>query len=51
MIHAELDIDVYFIGIQPVQTVLGQPVSAEVSRAVQQLSDALLKIFPPAKNA
>lgn len=51
MIRAELDIDVYFIGIQPVQTTLGQPVSAEVSRAVQQLSDALLKIFPPAKNA
>ncbi len=50
MIRAELDIDVYFIGIQPAQTALGQPVSAEVGRAVQRLSDDLLKIFPPAKN-
>lgn len=51
MIRAELDIDVHFIGIQPAQTTLGQPVSTEVSRAVQQLSDILLKLFPPAKNA
>jgi len=51
MIRAELDIDVYFIGIQPALTTLGQPVSAEVSGAVQRLSDALLKIFPSVKNA
>jgi hydrogenase 3 maturation protease len=47
MIRAELDIDVYFIGIQPVQTALGQPISEQVSLAVQQLSEGLIELFPP----
>jgi Ni,Fe-hydrogenase maturation factor len=46
MIRSQLDVEVYFIGIQPAQTALGQPISAQVKRAVQQLSNLLTKIFP-----
>ena len=42
-------LDVYFIGIQPAQTQLGQPVSAQIDKAIRQLSKALLEIFPPKK--
>ena len=41
--------DVYFVGIQPAQTQLGQSVSPQVSRAVQQLSKILAEIFPLAE--
>ncbi len=47
MIAQAIKVDVYFIGIQPAQTGLGQPVSAEVSRAVQLLAHTLSGIFPP----
>ena len=40
-------LDVYFVGIQPAQTQLGQPVSEPVSQAIQKLSQALTDIFPP----
>lgn len=46
MITRAIEVDVYFAGIQPAQTRLGQPVSAEVSRAVQLLSHILAKILP-----
>ena len=49
MIHQEIDVDVYIVGIQPAQTQLGQSVSAQVSKAVQSLIDSLSRIFPPAK--
>ena len=41
--------DVYFVGIQPAQTQLGESVSPQVSQAVQQLSKILAEIFPLAK--
>jgi len=44
-----IKVDVYFIGIQPAQTQLGQSVSEEVSQAVQQLSQILAEVFPPAE--
>ncbi|GAF71388.1 unnamed protein product [marine sediment metagenome] len=47
MIRRDIEVDVYFIGVQPAQTQLGQSISAEVSRAVQQLSQTLIEIFPP----
>jgi len=49
MIRSELELDVYFVGIQPAQTRLGQPISVEVNEAVRWLIRALTEIFPPAK--
>ena len=49
MIRRDLDVDIYFIGIQPAQTQLGQPVSPPVAQAIQQLTDLLDELFPPLK--
>jgi len=49
MICQSIDADVYFIGIQPAQTRLGESVSPQVTEAIQQLSHILTKIFPPGK--
>jgi len=40
---------VYFVGIQPAQTQLGQSVSVEVNQAIQWLTHTLTEIFPPEK--
>ena len=40
------NVDVYFVGIQPGQTQLGQSISPEVGRAVQRLVCVLIEIFP-----
>ncbi len=45
MITNEIDLQVYFIGIQPLQTQMGCPLSVEVYEAVQQLISILTKIF------
>jgi len=42
-----IKVDVYFVGIQPAQTQLGQSVSEPVSRAIQQLAQILAKTFTP----
>ncbi len=47
MIRSELDVNVYFIGIQPAQTQLGQSLSNEVSEAANQLAGVLFEIFGP----
>lgn len=49
IIRRSIQVDVYFVGIQPAQTQLGQSVSADVSRAIEKLSDIIVDIFPPAK--
>ena len=49
MVRQNIQVDVYFIGIQPAQTQLGQPVSAAVNKAIEKLSVVLAKIFPPLK--
>jgi len=49
MVRQDMDVDVYFIGIQPAQTRLGQPISVEVNEPVRWLIRALTEIFPPAK--
>jgi len=49
MVCREIEVDVYFIGIQPAQTQLGQAVSSQMRHAIQELSDTLLGIFPPYK--
>ncbi len=47
MIRQDLDADVYFVGIQPAQTRIGESVSAEVADAIQWLVGTLAEIFPP----
>jgi hydrogenase 3 maturation protease len=49
MICRSIKVDVYFIGIQPAQTNLGQSVSPEVNGAIQQLLYVLNGIFPLGK--
>lgn len=46
MICKRIKVDVYFVGIQPAQTQLGQPMSKEVSLAVKLLTQKLTDIFP-----
>jgi hydrogenase 3 maturation protease len=45
MITRQIKVDVYLIGIQPAQTQLGQSTSTPVSKAIQQLSQALAEVF------
>jgi hydrogenase 3 maturation protease len=49
MVRQSIQLDVYFIGIQPAQTQLGQPVSAAVNKAIEKLLAVLTEIFPPLK--
>jgi hydrogenase maturation protease HycI len=49
IIGKSIQVDVYFVGIQPAQTHLGQSVSAAVSRAIERLSGVLTEVFPPLK--
>lgn len=49
MVCRSIEVDVYFIGIQPAQTQLDQSVSGPVSKAIQQLANVLTEIFPPRK--
>lgn len=45
MVRQDIEVDVCFVGIQPAQTGLGQPVSPPVTRAIRQLSQILTEIF------
>jgi hydrogenase 3 maturation protease len=47
LVRRSIQVDVYFIGIQPVQTQLGQPVSGAVNKAIEKLSAVLAEVFPP----
>jgi len=49
MVRSAIEVDVYFVGIQPAQTKLGQSVSVAVKEAIQWLVRSLAEIFPPAK--
>jgi hydrogenase 3 maturation protease len=46
MIAEAIKVNVYFVGIQPGQTQLGQPVCPQVSEALQWLVRTLADIFP-----
>jgi len=46
MVCQSIEVDVYFIGIQPAQIKLGQSVSPQISQAIQQISRTLMEIFP-----
>ena len=47
MIAQAIEVEVYFIGIQPVQVRLGEPICPEVNRAIKHLVEVLSEIFPP----
>jgi len=47
MITQEIDVNVNFIGIQPLQTQMGHPLSTEVDKAAKQLISILTEIFGP----
>ena len=47
MITNEIDIQVYFLGIQPLQTQIGYPLSTAVDKAAKQLISILTKVFGP----
>ncbi len=49
MVCKDIDVDVYFVGIQPAQTQLGESQSAQVSQAIQSLVNVLTEIFPLSK--
>lgn len=49
MITDAIDIQVYFLGIQPFQAQMGQPLSAAVDKAAQQLISILTDVFAPGK--
>ena len=49
MVCRDIKVDVYFIGIQPAQTQLGQSISPQASQAIQWLIRTLPRIFPPGK--
>jgi len=46
MVCQDIEVDVYFIGIQPAQTQLGESLSPQVSQAVQTLCRILSEILP-----
>jgi len=46
MVRQNIEVDVYFVGIQPAQTQLGQSISPQVSQAIQWLTRAFTEIFP-----
>jgi len=46
MIRSEIDVDIYFIGIQPAHVALGADVSPHVADAVEKIADTLSDIFP-----
>jgi hydrogenase 3 maturation protease len=46
LVRKDVPSDVSFIGIQPAQAELGQPLSPEVEQAVELLADILSEIFP-----
>ena len=45
MIRQNIKVNVYFVGIQPVQTTFGQSLSTQVSQAAKWLVDTLGEIF------
>ncbi|MHC4130966.1 MAG: hydrogenase maturation peptidase HycI [Planctomycetota bacterium] len=46
LIKDQIDVDVYLIGIQPAQLEFGQPLSEDVSSALDTLTEMLIEIFP-----
>jgi hydrogenase 3 maturation protease len=49
LIRRGIQVDVYFVGVQPAQTQLGRSVSDSVSRAIEKLSAVLAEVFTSMK--
>jgi hydrogenase 3 maturation protease len=47
MVCLSIDVNVFFIGIQPAQVNLGQSVSHQVEKSIQWLTNTFTQIFPP----
>jgi hydrogenase 3 maturation protease len=47
MVSRDIKVDVYFIGIQPVHTRLGDAMSPQVLKAAKLLVQILIDVFPP----
>jgi hydrogenase 3 maturation protease len=47
IVSRNIEVDVYFIGIQPAHTRLGDSMSPQVCQAAQQLTQTLIGVFPP----
>jgi hydrogenase 3 maturation protease len=47
MVSRDIKVNVYFVGIQPTNTRLGDSMSPQVCQAVQQLTQMLIDVFPP----
>jgi hydrogenase 3 maturation protease len=50
MVSRNIEVDVYFVGIQPAHTRLGDSMSPQVCQAVQQLAQTLIDIFPAIRS-
>ena len=50
MVSRSIKVDVYFIGIQPANTRLGDNMSPQICQAVQQLAQMLIDIFPSVQS-
>jgi len=50
MVTRNIKVDVYFVGIQPAHTRLGDSMSPQVCQAVQQLAQTLIDVFPPIRS-
>jgi len=50
MVCQSIKVDVYFLGIQPVHTRLGDSMSPQVYQAVRQLAQTLIDVFPPIRS-
>jgi hydrogenase 3 maturation protease len=46
IIKKSIEVGVYFIGIQPAQTQIGQPITPQLTQAAEDLASLLLNIFP-----
>jgi hydrogenase 3 maturation protease len=51
MVSRNIKVDVYFVGIQPAHTRLGDSMSLQVCQAAQQLAEMLIDVFPPIRSA
>ena len=50
MVSRNVKVDVYFVGIQPAHTRLGDSVSPQVCQAARQLAQTLIDVFPPIRS-
>ncbi len=51
MVSRNIEVDVYFVGIQPAHTQLGDSMSPQVCQAAKLLAQMLIDVFPPIRSA